>query len=116
MLPENLQRNSKSQGTSKINKACTSQIIVTVQKNEHCFMKYYKAHYGHGQELQHLRISQASRETIASKLISGVSKDQYVIYIFYNTYPLIKGKNLVGKRTLYPVCDFFALRHNFLPF
>lgn len=74
----NLKRASKSQGSSKMNTHCTSQIIVTKNENAECLMQYYKNHYGHGQDIQHLRLSKATRENIASKLIMGVTSEQYV--------------------------------------
>ncbi|KAJ8912340.1 hypothetical protein NQ315_014707, partial [Exocentrus adspersus] len=65
-------RLSKCQGTNKINSACTSQIKVVISDNM-CTAFYYKTHYGHDVELQHLRISSRDRATIAGKLASGVS-------------------------------------------
>lgn len=66
-------RNEKSQGSSKMNIGCTSQMIVTKDNiTNKCFMVYYSTHYGHHNELQ-LRVSQFCRNEVASKLIMGVS-------------------------------------------
>ncbi|XP_060516773.1 uncharacterized protein LOC132696141 [Cylas formicarius] len=82
---ENLKKNSKIQGTSKINSACTSQIVVQKLKNGECYVKYYKSHYGHAKDLHHLRISKVSKENIASKLVKGVSKNEILDGIRENT-------------------------------
>ncbi|VEN61886.1 unnamed protein product, partial [Callosobruchus maculatus] len=67
-------RSTKSQGSCKMNKFCTSQIILkrNVQTNK-CSIQYFYQHYGHETEVQHVRIPKVDRESIASKLIFGVS-------------------------------------------
>ncbi|KAJ8943228.1 hypothetical protein NQ314_009801 [Rhamnusium bicolor] len=68
-------RMRKIQGSNKINYACTSQIRVIVNKNK-CTAFYYKTHYGHNIDLQHLHIPKDERSIIAAKLSSGVSVSQ----------------------------------------
>lgn len=67
-------RASKVQGSKKINFNCTSQIKIEVNKlNRSVFIKFYKTHYGHSIDLQHLKIPKTDRMTIAQKLASGVA-------------------------------------------
>ena len=61
---------TKSQGSSKLGRACTSQIICVHSKN--ILVTWKKTHYGHCVQLQHLRILQEDRSVIACKLINGV--------------------------------------------
>ncbi|XP_072399071.1 uncharacterized protein [Diabrotica undecimpunctata] len=65
---------SKCQGSCKLNRNCTSQIIITlVIETGFCSMSYVKTHYGHEEDMQDMRLSKLKRESVASKLIAGVS-------------------------------------------
>lgn len=67
----------KTQSTSEMNCASTSQIIPTRDSaTDNCHMRYFKSHYGHQGDIQHLRFSKLSQEIVASKLVSGVSPGQ----------------------------------------
>lgn len=70
-------RVQKSQGTCKIGSSCTSQIIIN-RIGINLNVIYYKFHYCHEKQVQHVRISQDNRTKIASKLQMGVSVDKYV--------------------------------------
>ena len=80
---KNRKRVEKSQGCSKMQYLCTSQIKV-IQKEEKVHVMYYKTHYQHKCEIQHLRIGSKERNNIASKLMSGVSVSRY--NIFYDNF------------------------------
>lgn len=56
----------------KLNHACTSQIIVTKKPNDHHTVNFYKTHYGHEFDLQHLHVPLKDRSNIAAKLNNGV--------------------------------------------
>ncbi|XP_050295412.1 uncharacterized protein LOC126735463 [Anthonomus grandis grandis] len=64
-------RLQKSQGSCKLEHNCTSFINV---KNESgaLLVEWQKEHYGHTNDLEHIRIPSHEKESIASKLISGV--------------------------------------------
>lgn len=63
----------KSQGSCKMPFSCTSQVVVTRNiTSDKCSVSYYKSHYGHGKEIQHLSLSKFDRQSIASKLILDV--------------------------------------------
>ncbi|KAJ8914301.1 hypothetical protein NQ315_011286, partial [Exocentrus adspersus] len=62
----------KSQGSSKLNFNCTSQIKAVHEENK-IIVTYYKTHYKHNKEIQHLRINEEDKRVIANKLLSGVS-------------------------------------------
>lgn len=72
----------KSQGSKKLNRYCTSQIIVDNYKSGKCEVKYHKTHYGHGIDIEHLKIPKSEKDIIASKLIMGVTKEKYVVKFY----------------------------------
>ncbi|KAF5297336.1 hypothetical protein FQA39_LY12175 [Lamprigera yunnana] len=61
----------KSQGSCKLENACTSVIKVVLENNGHLCIKWQKTH-GHECELQHIRLAKEDRQMIASKFMSGV--------------------------------------------
>lgn len=67
---EQRKRMTKTQGSSKLDFACTSQIKLT-EIDGFCFATYYKTHYRHDRDLKHLPISKSDKEKIAQKLIAG---------------------------------------------
>ncbi|XP_072385917.1 uncharacterized protein [Diabrotica undecimpunctata] len=68
------ERALKSQGSFKMVNSCTSQIIVSKNiQTDCCVIKYFKTHYGHEDDIEHLHIPKSDKENIASKLILGVS-------------------------------------------
>lgn len=68
----NPKRASKSQGSSKLEGACTSQIKLKILKNGEIQSTYYKTHFNHSLDLQHIRICQKDRNAIGEKLLQGV--------------------------------------------
>ncbi|XP_050299057.1 uncharacterized protein LOC126737964 isoform X1 [Anthonomus grandis grandis] len=64
-------RLQKSQGSCKLEHNCTSFINM---KNESgaLLVEWQKEHYGHTNDLEHIRIPSHEKESITSKLISGV--------------------------------------------
>lgn len=47
--------------------------IKKVIHHEKIFVTWIKTHYGHAQELQHLRLQKGDRSAVALKLIVGVA-------------------------------------------
>lgn len=77
VLEVNRKRSKRSQGCSKSNYACTSQIVVTKDlPSNKCFVDYFSTHYGHEEEIQHLRISKQCRKEVSLKLMMGVSTNR----------------------------------------
>lgn len=70
-------RTIKTQGSRKLNYACTSQIKLT-EMDGFCFVTYYKTHYRHDKELKHLRITKSEKEVIAQKLLAGIPTSEWV--------------------------------------
>lgn len=68
------QRLLKSQGSCKMNSACTSQLRLLINHGKQFYVRFQKTHYGHNLDLKHLRISKEDKDIIASKLVAGVTK------------------------------------------
>nr|CAH7714871.1 unnamed protein product [Callosobruchus chinensis] len=67
---EGRSRTEKGQGSCKLDYSCTSQIKVT-QEEIGVVVEWQKVHYGHTQDLRHLRLSKAEKQYIVSKLKKG---------------------------------------------
>lgn len=71
-------RLSKLQGSSKLNRGCTSKIkVITNKENSSVTAIYFKTHYGHNFDVQHLRIPKIEKANIAQKLASGINFSRY---------------------------------------
>jgi hypothetical protein len=69
-------RHLKSQGTSKLDKHCTSSIIaLKCLRTGRIQAKICHTHYGHKTEVGHLRLSKTDRMQIAGQLAHGVKSD-----------------------------------------
>lgn len=67
------ERKRKSQNSSKMGFYCTS-FITAVDTGEKISVTIGKEHYGHDTEIEHLRISQEDRTSIACKCIFFILK------------------------------------------
>lgn len=68
----NRKRNVKTQRFSKLGFNCISRITVK-RKNSKFDVHRIVTHYGNSTDVEHLRISNADKIMIASKLVEGVS-------------------------------------------
>ncbi|XP_065217570.1 uncharacterized protein LOC135843563 [Planococcus citri] len=70
------QRNLKMKGSCKIGAFCPAEIVVTSSSDgERVSVNYYSTHYGHADEIAHLRLTDEERTEIAGKLSKGVHID-----------------------------------------
>ena len=98
-------RDIKAQGTCKLGFSCTAYIkavenLTTKLVNvEYCFF-----HYGHKEELAHLRISEDLRKNIASKLQEGVSEKKILDGIRNNVHGDISREHLVTLQDIQNIC------------
>ncbi|KAJ8932031.1 hypothetical protein NQ314_015004 [Rhamnusium bicolor] len=67
----------KSQGSCKLNKSCVSYIKLVKENGKEIVAVWQKMHYGHENEIQHIRLSQADPNAVASKLAAGVPKARW---------------------------------------
>lgn len=71
-------RITKSQGSCKLPFLCTSQIIVKVENASTFKVTWYKSHYKHNEEIEHVRIPKTEKQNVANKLVAGVSMSRIV--------------------------------------
>ncbi len=58
----------KKIGTKKINGYCPSSMDVSIE-NEGVYVEFWKTHFGHSCDLQHLAISKEEKKELASKSV-----------------------------------------------
>lgn len=75
---EERKRTKKTHGSTKLKYACTSQIKLT-EIDGFCFATYYKTHYRHDRDVQHLHIRKSDKEKIAQMLLGGHSTSALVL-------------------------------------
>ncbi|XP_048526115.1 zinc finger protein 436-like [Dendroctonus ponderosae] len=65
-------RHLKTQGTSKINGMCPSEMQVTVLENDEHKITFTETHIGHDQDLGHLHLTVEQRMDVAKKIATNV--------------------------------------------
>lgn len=61
-------------GSCKLDRHCTSQIIVENNLSTGSIIaKYYYVHYGHTASIQNVRLPKLTKETVVEKLMIGVA-------------------------------------------
>lgn len=99
---EGRKRALKTQGNCKINKSCTSQIVVTKNiETDSYSVVFFKTHYGHALQLEHLRVPLEDRKNIAVKLAAGVSTTKLLDSYRDNITGLIYDLNFSIKITMF---------------
>ncbi|KAI5741100.1 hypothetical protein M8J76_010413 [Diaphorina citri] len=92
----------KSQGTWKINNHCTSSMIVEHFKTLDNVVKvtFFKDHFGHDIELEHLPLSKLDRDLIAGKLLQGVPADTVLDQVRDSIKGTCERIHLISKRQI----------------
>lgn len=104
-------RREKSQGTCKSGKVCLSFITATKEKttrsstpeNVTITVRYQKVHYGHKVEIQHLRMSDKERVTIAEDLERGVPMKTILSKIRTSVSCKLRPAHLAERSTLHNI-------------
>lgn len=66
-------RTIKTQGSCKLNATCTSTIVMIERINEGDIkVQYFKNHYKHGVNMEHITLNESDKCIIASQLIQGL--------------------------------------------
>ncbi|KAG8175982.1 hypothetical protein JTE90_009661 [Oedothorax gibbosus] len=72
---QNTQRSAKMQGSCKLEYACTSGMVVSINSTG-VKVEHTDSHYGHKPELQFLRLSKQDVEQVVGKLVLGVPTEK----------------------------------------
>ncbi|KAJ8969759.1 hypothetical protein NQ314_001596 [Rhamnusium bicolor] len=68
--------NKKLPKSCKLNKSCVIYIKLVKENGKEIVAVWQKTHYGHENEIQHIRLNRADRNAVASKLAAGVPKER----------------------------------------
>lgn len=98
-------RTIKSQGSKKINKNCTSHIILLEYLNQDkCVATFYKEHRGHNEkELQHIKIPINQKHELATKLSQGVPIEKVLDNLRDNIGTELKREHLITRADLHNI-------------
>ncbi|XP_063969505.1 uncharacterized protein LOC135157532 isoform X1 [Lytechinus pictus] len=92
-------RSQKAQGSCKINGHCTAGISAkTCLMTGSVGVVLTKTHYGHGEDLGHLKLSQEERIAIGQKLAQGISVDRILDDIRSSLSSSLERHHLVTKK------------------
>ncbi|XP_048586956.1 uncharacterized protein LOC116617196 [Nematostella vectensis] len=69
-------RRTKTQGSCKMESNCTASLTATVDLKGKVTVEAVLTHYGHGHDIQHLRLPTEKKDEIAAKLKQGVTKEK----------------------------------------
>ncbi|EFA09886.1 hypothetical protein TcasGA2_TC012035 [Tribolium castaneum] len=93
---------------SKLNRGCTSQIIVNKSHDGTLSVNYFKTHYGHEVDLEHVKLSKQDRCSIASKLLLGLPVSS-VLHSVKNPSGSLKRINLLGRKDIVNIRKSFNI-------
>ncbi|KAJ8932895.1 hypothetical protein NQ314_014376 [Rhamnusium bicolor] len=99
----------KFQGSCKLNKSCISYIKLVKENGKEIVAVWQKTHYGHENEIQHIRLSRADRNAVASKLAAGVPKARILGEIRDSIGNQLKRVDLITKQDLENVKRSFKI-------
>ena len=102
-------RQTKTQGSSKMNAHCTA--CMTVQKTQRDIkVEIYPTHYGHETSLGHLRILETERVAIAAQLAQGVDIQRILDNIRDNLGKEFQRIHLLTKKDIYNIEKTYGLK------
>ncbi|RZC42969.1 MULE domain containing protein, partial [Asbolus verrucosus] len=105
-VDETIRKRKARKWVAKLNRGCTSQIIVNKSYDGTYSINYYKTHYGHEIGLEHVKLSKHDRGAIASKLLLGLPIST-VLHSVKNPTGSLKRINLLARK------DVFNIRKSF---
>lgn len=101
----------KSQGSCKIGHHCTSQLSVSSDHSSGSVsVVLCETHYGHGMQIEHLRLSKSEREKIAGQLKMGITQDRILDDIRNSlTSTSLDRVHLLSKKDIANIEQLFGL-------
>ena len=98
------QRQTKSQGTSKVGEQCSAHIKALIAKDTgNVLVEYCAYHHNHAIQLAHLRIPTKTRLDIAARLKQGVTMQRILDDIRDNCSGSINRDHLITKKDIHNV-------------
>lgn len=94
-------RAMKSQGTSKLNTYCTAAIrTITLKQTNEIQAEVCSTHYGHSTNLEHLRLPEIVRLSVAAQLTQGVSLQKILDNVRDNVTGNWKRVHLLSRKDI----------------
>ncbi|XP_044266575.1 uncharacterized protein LOC123012605 [Tribolium madens] len=93
---------------TKLNRGCTSQIIVNKSHDGTLSVNYFKNHYGHEVDLEHVKLSKQDRGSIATKLLLGLPVTS-VLHSVKKASGNLKRINLLGRKDIVNIRKSFNI-------
>ncbi|KAL1490228.1 hypothetical protein ABEB36_012957 [Hypothenemus hampei] len=105
----------KVQGSCKMDSICPS-IIKMKNTNDNIIVEWQKIHYGHDDDLKHIRLHKVNKQKIASKLFSGVAPQKILNDIRDSSEGKSKRVNLLTMQDIINIkrsyCNKMNKKHN----
>ncbi|XP_063907781.1 uncharacterized protein LOC135125926 [Zophobas morio] len=98
-VDDTIRKRKSRKWPTKLNRGCTSQIIVNKSHDGSLSIIYFKTHYGHDIGIEHMKLSKQDRGAIASKLLLGLPITT-VLHSAKNTAGDIKRINLIERKDI----------------
>ncbi|CAH3020775.1 unnamed protein product [Porites evermanni] len=104
-------RRQKSQGRCKIEKNCTSSMLLKYEDDGTMTVDVCYTHYGHEIELQHVWLSKTKRQQLVAKMQQGVPRERILNDIREGvTKDQFLREHLVEKKDLFNIQSAFGLK------
>ena len=102
---------SFSTGSCKIERNCSSTLVVTYVDDGTITVNVCYTHYGHEKELQHIRLAKEKRKELAPKIQQGVPRDRILSDIRESvTEDNLSREHLLERKDLSNIQRAFGLR------
>ena len=99
----------KKQGSSKIDASCTASIKVEYQ--EKCIqVEVCNTHYGHNQDIGHLRIPAPERINIAAQLAQGVTFEKILDCVRDSVESKVQRIHLMNRKDLHNIQQAYNIQ------
>lgn len=93
----------------KLNHGCTSQIIVNKSHNGSVSINYFKTHYGHEINLEHVKLSKQDRGAVASKLLLGLPVSSVLHSVKKSNGSNLKRINFLARKDIQNIRKSFNI-------
>jgi hypothetical protein len=104
-------RHIKTQGSNKINGFCPGSIKVVLNKTGTCDVRFFETHVGHENDLGHLYLTRAERETLAAKMALKIPFTQILDEVRDSIHGSeLERIHLLTKKDLYNIEKSFNLQ------
>jgi len=102
-------RNLKAQGSCKTGRSCPASLKVIMHPEGEVDVKYCKTHFGHQLELAHTTHKTSFKQSVASLLMQGFTKDKVLDAIRQANAENPERKHLVKRKDLHNIAKTYGI-------